>query len=395
MRLYVREASELENLVRSLKGAPVLAVDTEFIRERTYWARLCLVQVATDDVCAIIDPIAIEDLSPLWEVLTDPETLKVLHAGIQDLEIFWRAMGRTASPVFDTQIAATIAGFPQQVGYGAIVKELLGVELDKSDTYTDWARRPLSDTQVAYALNDVRYLPDVYRALVERLDNHGRMPWLAADFARLEDPATFDLDPEQHFRRLKRLSSLNRRQLGVLQKVAAWRENEARRRDIPRRWVVGDEALIEIARRAPATRDEVMALRGVTDKLQRGAVPGVLAAVADGVAMAEEDMPRLDKRRRRPADIDGAIDLMVALVRVRANQHDVAVPLLASRDELECLAAGDRETSPLLEGWRRAMIGEELVELLDGHISLALVDGVLTVTRNGNVDVESSRKPVS
>lgn len=379
--MYVRDTKGLQELVAMIQGAPVLAVDTEFMREKTFWARLCLVQVATDSVCAIIDPLAIPDLSPLWGVMTDPATVKVMHAGSQDLEIFWRDMGQTVRPVFDTQIAATIAGFPQQVGYGALIKELLGITLDKSDTFTDWARRPLSDTQVEYALNDVRYLPEAYRLLRERLESHDRLSWLEADFSRLEDPATYDIDPEQMFRRLKKLSSLSRRQLGVLQKVAAWREREARRRDIPRRWVMGDDSLVEIARRSPTTREQLLAVRGVADKMQKSAYAGVLEAVVQGVSMSEEELPRIDKRRRKPADIDGAVDLMAALVRLRAKQHDVAVPLLASRDDLEHLAGGDREDSALLQGWRWEIIGEELLELLDGHVRLALVEGMLTVEK--------------
>jgi len=386
--VYVRTAEELKILVEMVAGAPVLAVDTEFMRERTYWARLCLIQIGTDEVSAIVDPLALEDLSPLWTVMRDPATLKVLHAGQQDLEIMWRLMDDTVRPVFDTQVAATLAGFPQQVGYGAIVKELLGVELDKSDTYTDWAKRPLSGTQVEYALNDVRYLPQVYRKLLERLEAHGRMPWLRADFERLEQVESFRVDPEQMFRRLKRLSSLSRRQLGVVQKVAAWRELEAQRRDIPRRWVIGDESLVEIARRCPVDSASLSSVRGVADKLAKSTYAGLLAAVKAGVEMPEEDLPRLDKRKRKPADIDGAVDLMAALVRLRAKQHDVAVPLLASRDDLEHLAAGDRDTSPLLEGWRRSIVGDELLELLEGSLALTLVDGALDVHRTCTPDVE-------
>lgn len=377
--MYVSTPAELRQLVDIVAGAPVLAVDTEFMRERTYWARLCLIQIGTGDVSAIIDPIALDDLSPLWEIMRDEATLKVLHAGSQDLEIMWRLMGDTMRPVFDTQVAATLAGFPQQVGYGAIVKELLGVELDKSDTYTDWAKRPLSKTQVEYALNDVRYLPGVYESLLSRLEAHDRLEWLQADFERMAQVETFRVEPEEMFRRLKRLSSLNRRQLGVLQKVAAWRELEAQRRDIPRRWVIGDESLVEIARRCPADIGALGAVRGVADKLQKSAYSGVIAAVKAGLELTDEDLPRLDKRKRKPADIDGAVDLMAALVRLRAKQHDVAVPLLASREDLEHLAAGDRDESPLLEGWRRSIVGEELLELLDGALSLALVDGGLTV----------------
>lgn len=379
--MYVKTTEELRELVKTLRRAPVVAVDTEFMREKTYFARLCLIQLANDDVAAIVDPLAIEDLSPLQELLEDPGVVKVLHAGGQDLEIFYRAFGKVTAPVFDSQVAATLAGFPQQVGYGAIVQELLGVKLDKGDSYTDWSRRPLSDTQVEYALNDVRYLSDVHRHLVARLEREGRIEWLRADFDHLEDPATYEVVLEDQWRRVKRVSALNRRQLAVAREVAAWRETEAMRRNIPKRWVLGDESVVEVARRAPRTADELAQIRGVSDKVGRGAVSGLLQAVGAGLAVPEDQLPSLPKRKRQVGDVDAAVDLMVALVRRRARERGVAMPLLASRDELERLAGGDREGHPLLEGWRHEMVGGELLELLDGALSLTLDDGELVVTR--------------
>jgi ribonuclease D len=377
--VYITDSEALVELVSRLREAPVVAVDTEFMRERTYYARLCLIQLASDDVCAIVDPLAFDDLSALNALMTDPNVVKVFHAGSQDLEIFYRLLDRVTLPVFDTQVAATLAGFPQQVGYAPLVKETLGVALDKGDTYTDWAKRPLSDTQVEYALNDVRYLPEVYRRLTADLDREGRLSWLSADFRRMEDPATYECVATEQWRRVKRVSSLNRRQLAVAREVAAWREREAQRRDIPKRWVIGDESIIEIARRAPRTADELAGIRGVSDKVGRGAQSGVLEAVAAGLQVPDSELPSITKRRRVQGDVDGAVDLMVALVRARAKEHGVAMPLLASRDDLERLAGGDRDASPLLEGWRRSMVGDELVALLDGSLSMRLDDGNLVI----------------
>lgn len=377
--MYVTDTATLRDLVAQLRSAPAVAIDTEFMRERTYYAKLCLIQLGTDDIHAIVDPLAFDDLSPLCELLTDPGVVKIFHAGSQDLEIFYRLCGCATAPVFDSQIAATLAGFPQQVGYGALVKELLGVSLDKGDTYTDWARRPLSDTQVEYAINDVRYLPEVHRRLVDELTREGRVPWLQADFSRLEDPATYEPLPEEQWRRVKRISSLNRRQLAVAREVAAWREHEAQRRDVPKRWILGDESIVEIARRAPVTAGDVSAIRGVADKAGKGACRGIAEAVAIGVAVPDGDLPSLTKKRRPQGDIDAAVDLMVAIVRMRARQHGVAMPLLASREDLERLAGGEREASALLEGWRRKMVGEELVRLLDGELTLHLADAALVI----------------
>jgi ribonuclease D len=377
--VYVTDTPTLRVLVEQLRSAPAVAIDTEFMRERTYFARLCLIQLASDDIAAIVDPLAIDDLSPLKALLTDPAVVKVFHAGSQDLEIFYRLFGVATAPVFDSQVAATLAGFPQQVGYGALVKDVMGVTLDKGDTYTDWAKRPLSATQVEYALNDVRYLTEIRRRLLSEMEREGRAEWLAADFSRLEDPATYEVVPRELWRRVKRVSSLNRRQLAVAREVAAWREEEAQRRDVPKRWVVGDESIIEIARRAPKTADELLAIRGVADKIGRGAQQGLLSAVAAGVAVSDADLPSLDKRRRPVGDVDGAVDLMIALVRLRAREHGVAMPLMASRDDLERLAAGEKEASPLLEGWRKKMVGDELVALLEGRLELRLESGVLVV----------------
>jgi len=377
--VYVTDTAALRELVARLRSAPAVAVDTEFMRERTYYARLCLIQLGTKDLNAIVDPLAFDDLSPLYDLLTDTRVVKIFHAGSQDLEIFYRLCGCPVAPVFDSQIAATLAGFPQQVGYGALVKELLGVTLDKGETYTDWARRPLSDNQVEYALNDVRYLTEVYRRLHADLSREGRVRWLEADFARLEDAATYESSPEEQWRRVKRISSLNRRQLAVAREVTAWREREAQRRDSPKRWVLGDESIVEIARRAPSTAADVAKIRGVVEKAGKGAQKGIAEAVGRGLAVPDGELPSITKRRRPQGDVDGAVDLMVAVVRARARARGVAMPLLASRDDLERLAAGERETSPLLEGWRRKMVGEELVKLLDGELVLRLEDGALII----------------
>jgi ribonuclease D len=377
--VYVTDTKALAKLVATLRNAPAVAVDTEFMRERTYFARLCLIQLASDDVVAIVDPLAMDDLSPLRDLMTDPKIVKVFHAGSQDLEIFFRLLGEATAPVFDSQVAATLAGFPQQVGYGALVKEMLGVSLDKGDTYTDWAKRPLSDTQVEYALNDVRYLPEIFRRLTAELKREGRLSWLAADFSRMEDGETYACLPEEQWRRVKRVSTLNRRQLAVAREVAAWREVEAQRRDVPKRWVLGDESIVEIARRAPKSAEELASIRGVADKIGRAAQKGVLAAIVRGVSVPDGQLPSIAKRHRPQGDIDASVDLMIALVRARAREHGVAMPLLASREDLERLAGGDREASPLLEGWRRTMVGDELLALLDGSLGLRLDDGNLVI----------------
>lgn len=378
--MLVSDLPALEALVSRLRGVPVLAIDTEFLRERTYWARCCLVQLAAGDEVAAVDAIALPDLSPLAVLLEDPATVKVFHAGSQDLEILRRATGATTAPVFDTQTAATLAGFPTQVGYAALVKGLLGVTVEKGESYTDWAVRPLTEHQLAYALDDVRHLGAVHAALIERLERDDRLQWLEADFARMADPATYEVVPEEQWRRIKRASTLKPRQLGVLLHVAAWREREAQRRDLPKRWVVSDESLIEVARRAPRSAEEVAAVRGIAVRSAAQIGPGLVAAVRAGLELPEDQLPHIEKRPRLVRDTDGAVDLMAALVRLRAKEHGVASPLIASRNDLEHLAAGG-DDSPLLEGWRKTLVGDELMDLLAGRLTLRLADGRVRVER--------------
>ena len=379
--MYVTDTEALAGLCERIRPAGFVGFDTEFLRERTYYARLCLVQLSTDDVSAIVDPLAIEDLSPLVSLLADPDVLKIVHAGTQDMEIFFHLARVVPAPVFDTQLAATLAGFPSQVGYGNLVREMVGAQLHKTETFTDWSRRPLSAEQVEYALDDVRYLPQLHRMLTERLEAEDRLTWLRPQLAHLTDPETYEVRPEEQYKRIKRLSSLKPRQLGVLMKLAAWREHEAMRRDVPRRWIIPDDSLYEIARRAPTDEAQLAAIRGVGDKAGKEARRGLLKAVRQGLDMPEDDLPHLKRRARPLRDIDGAVDLMAALVRLRAKERAVAQPQLATRKELELLAAGDAEGSGLLEGWKREIVGDELVALLEGRLRLALRDGALVVEK--------------
>lgn len=374
--MYIAEAGALDVALETLSRAPVVAIDTEFMRERTYYARLCLVQLGTQDEVFVVDAIALAGvMDRLAPLLADPGIVKVFHAGSQDIEVLVRATGVVPTPVFDTQVAATLAGFPTQVGYGQLVGDLIGTKVDKADTFTDWSIRPLRDTQLAYAAADVEHLPRVYEMLRSRLEAEGRLGWLTADFERLADPETYNVDPREQFRRVKRAPGLDRRSLAVLREVTAWRETEAQRRDVPRRWLIADESLIEIARRKPADAAALSAIRGVGDKAAGKMAAGILEAVGAGLAADEDDLPRLPKRNRMPTDAQPIADVLSAVCRLRAREHGVAVTLLANRDELERFAAGEREGHPLSEGWRRTLVGAELEEICDGRRALAVVDG--------------------
>jgi ribonuclease D len=331
-------------------------------------------------VSAIVDPLAIDDIKPFGVLLADHAITKVFHAGSQDIAILYHATGIMPSPVFDTQVAAALLGYPLQVGYGPLVRSMCGVRLAKADSYTDWARRPLSDNQVKYALDDVAYLPQMYEHMKASLAKKGRLEWLDADFKELTNPAKYDNEPREMWRRVKRVSSLSRQQLAIAREIAAWREQEAVKRNVPRKWVLSDEAIIEITRKAPSTSGRLLEVRGLAGHLSRKGVNQILEAVRKGVEMPQEQWPKLERHARGNTEIDGAVDMMAALVDVRANQNDVAAPVLASHDELTRLARGHRSDVAVLEGWRYQMVGKELIDLLEGRISLYLDNGRIEVT---------------
>lgn len=377
---YIANQENLEAFVARAASSSVLAIDTEFLREKTYYANLCLIQLATDTEVAVVDPFAIEDLSPLAGLMTDPAIMKLFHAGGQDLEILYRELGCLPTPLFDTQVAATLLGHTQQIGYGPLVHSLCGVNLKKSDSFTDWSRRPLTDSQIDYAADDVIYLPKMYRIMVERLEAKGRLHWLDNDFTAMADPAHYVSDPSERYKRLKRVGQLSRRQLSAAREVARWREVTAQERDLPRKWVLTDEQIVEACRRESRTIDELFLVRGVREKLNTRDARLVAGLIVKGLDAPPESWPELDKSPKSERNVDAELDLMEALVRLRAKENDIAMQTLASRSELAAVARGYTDESDVLRGWRRAMVGEELLELLAGRLSLSLGPEGLVVT---------------
>lgn len=379
--LYISDQESLEAFVERARSSSVLAIDTEFLREKTYYAKLCLLQMATDDEVVIVDPFAVKNLAALTPLLRDESVTKLFHAGGQDLEILYRVTGVLPTPVFDTQIAAALLGHTMQVGYGALVHSLCGVSLKKTDSFTDWSRRPLSESQLEYAADDVIYLPEMYRTMRNRLETKGRLAWLANDFAELSDPARYEEDPRLRYRRLKRGSSLSRQQLSAAREAAAWREVEARKRDIPRKWVITDEQIVEVCKREARTIDELFMVRGMRERLTTRDARALVACMKTGMDLPSEQWPELDRASKSEPNVDAQLDLMTALVRLRARENDIAMQALASHSDLAQVARGYTEGVDVLRGWRRAMVGEELLELLDGRIALSLDADGLQVTR--------------
>lgn len=379
--MYIANQDELDSFAARAKQSSVLAIDTEFLREKTYYARLCLLQMATDDETAIVDPFEVDDLSVLAPLLEDESIVKLFHAGGQDLEILYREMGILPKPIFDTQIAAALLGHTQQIGYAALVYSECGVQLKKIDSFTDWSRRPLSQSQLSYAAEDVIYLPKLYASMHAALEEKGRLHWLDQDFEALSDPSRYEVNERERYRRLKRVSQLSRKQLSAAREVASWREVEAQRRDVPRKWIVTDEQIVEACKREARTIDELFMVRGLSDRLGTKDARSVVALIAKGLDAPKETWPETDRTSKNERNVDAELDLMTALVRLRAKENGVAFPTLASHDDLARVARGYTDGIDLLRGWRRALVGKELLDLLAGNIALSLEKGGLKVTK--------------
>lgn len=378
--MYIANQEDLEAFANRAMRSSVLAIDTEFLREKTYYAKLCLLQLATDDETAIVDPFEVDDLRVLAPLLENESVVKLFHAGGQDLEILLREVGTLPRPLFDTQVAAALLGHTQQIGYAALVHAECGVTLKKIDSFTDWSRRPLSESQLEYAADDVAYLPRMYERMRAQLVELGRLAWLDRDFEDLADPKRYATNERERYRRLKRVSQLSRRQLAAAREVAAWRELEAQRRDVPRKWVVTDEQIVEACKREARTIDELFMVRGMSDRLSTKDARCVVALMSSALDALPDAWPEPDRCGKNEPNVDAELDLMCALVRLRAKQNGVAFPTLASHDDLARVARGYREGVDVLRGWRRSLVGEELLRLLEGKIALSLSNGEIKVT---------------
>lgn len=373
----ITTTADLAAFCDRLNTQPFVAVDTEFMRETTYWPKLCLIQAAAPGgIEAVIDPLAEGlDLEPFLAVLRNPRIEKVFHAARQDIEIFAN-LGSIPTPLFDTQIAAMAAGFGEQVAYDALVRQMLKVDLDKSSRFTDWARRPLSDNQLTYALADVTYLAALYPMLRERLESEGRMSWVAGEMAALGDPANYDVDPEKAWRRLKPRRH-NPKYLAVFKAVAAWRERTAQTRDQPRGRILKDEAIEEVATQAPLDADGLNRLRSVPKGFSGSRFgPELLAAIAEALADPEAYAPVIEKPKPSAQPINGAVvELLKVLLKARAEDAGVASKLIATMADLEKIAADDEADTQALDGWRREAFGEDALKLKRGEIALVLDGG--------------------
>jgi ribonuclease D len=377
----VETTAGLEQLAGELEAAPYIALDTEFMRDQTYWPKLCLMQVAAPDgPAAIIDPLANGiDLAPIYRLIGKPEQVKVLHAARQDIEIFWHQGDVIPDPLFDTQIAAMVCGFGDSASYETLVRKLTNAELDKSARFTDWSRRPLSSRQLEYALGDVTHLCQVYEKLAAELHRTGRESWVQQEIAALKDQDLYELDPANAWKRLKPRTS-NKRFLSVLAAVSAWREIEAQTRDVPRQRIIRDEALLEIAAHPPEHAEGLERIRAVPKGFAASrSGKALLEATAAGLNSPPPKGPEIERPRRRREPSQSTIDLLKTLLRLKAEEAKVAPRLIASSDDIEKIAAHEDEGLAALHGWRAEVFGNDAIALREGKLALALERGEAVV----------------
>lgn len=366
---YIDNAEKLADLLVRLQDAEWITLDTEFIREKTYYPRLCLIQIASPDVLACIDPLQIDDLQPFLDWLREPRRLKVFHAAWQDMEIFHHlGQGKVPSPVFDTQVAAAVLGMGDQLGYARLVEALLGITLDKSQSRTDWSRRPLTQAQLEYAVDDVRHLRDVFLLLRAQLADLGRTKWLDKPFQKLAEPATYEVDPQTVWERVKGLQVLKPHQLPVLRELAAWREHRALQRDIPRRWILSDEILLDMTRMQPTDAKAMHQIRGLTDEQINRHADEWLELIQRGKAVPKSEWPQLPRRRKLDANMSVIADLLTALLNQLANENGISAQMIATRQQLEKMLEEGRTT--LSDDWRGALVNDVFTAVLAGKASV-------------------------
>ncbi len=372
----ITTTEELEAACRRMARHPFVTVDTEFLRETTFWPILCVVQLATDEEALAIDALAEGlDLQPLLGLMADEDVVKVFHAARQDLEIFWKLSGVLPTPLFDTQVAAMVCGYGDQVSYSELVQSVCRVAVDKSSRFTDWARRPLAEAQIAYAIGDVTHLRDVYRALTKRLEATGRRSWLEDEMKALTSPEIYEQHPERAWERYK-ARARKPRDLAVLMEIAAWRESEAQARDVPRSRVLKDDVLIELATAAPRSVEALANLRAFPRGMERSRAGGeILEAIERGLARDPKTLPKIERERRNGANIGATVELLKVLLRQVSEESGVAGKLIATVDDLESIAANDKAGVPALSGWRRKLFGERALELKHGRLALTVENG--------------------
>ncbi len=376
---YINTPDQLANLCEQIKKEPWLALDTEFLREKTYYPKFCLLQIATPEWVACIDPIALPKLDDLFEAIYNPAIVKVFHSCRQDLEIFYQSTGKIPAPIFDTQVAAPLLGFQDNPGYAMLVSSLLSINLNKAHTRADWSKRPLTEAQIEYAADDVIYLCQIYQIMVQKLTELGRIDWLKHDFAELTNPALYTVVPEKAWFKIKGKNKLTGKQLSIIQTLAQWREKTAQSEDRPKTWLLRDELLFDLAKLQPGTVEELANVRGINERAVNRYGKELCQLINAAKNRAPLPLNEKDRPAKKTQQQEAILDILTALVRIRAEENSLNPAILASRKDLEVLMFNDDDECPLLHGWRFTMAGRELVGLLKGKLLLGIVTEKLAI----------------
>ena len=379
---YIDTAAELSRFCQQIAHTRWMTVDTEFLREKTYLPQLCLIQVATENTIVCIDPIALTDLSPLLDLIYNPDIAVVFHAARQDLELLYLIRHELPTNVFDTQLAATVLGYGDQIGYGNLVKQCIDVDLDKAHSRTDWTKRPLDPDQIDYAADDVRYLRDVYKLLSQQLVDKKRTHWLDEDFAHLTSVDTYLVKPETMWRKVKGFGRLRGIQLAILQNLAAWREQRAVASNRPRRWILKDDVLLDLAKLAPETLDKFSLIRGLEANTIHRHGKELLAEISRAKTLPKEKWPTIKKIEPLTPQQDVIVDALMSLLRKYCIEQEIAPVALASRKDIERMVAGETDL-PLLQGWRNDIVGHHLKAFLNGDLSISTDQNQLNTQEKG------------
>ncbi len=367
---FIDTPEALNVFCQQIKDSSWLAIDTEFLREKTYHPQLCLIQIANEEAIACVDPLAISDLSELLDILYKPDMTLVFHAARQDLELFFMMRNALPQNLFDSQLAATVLGYGDQIGYGKLVKECLDVDLDKSHSRTDWSKRPLDQAQIDYAADDVRYLRELYPLLKSALDEKGRLSWLDDDFAKLTDTKTYTPAPDKIWRKVKGAGRLKGVQLAILQRIGQWRENMALEKNRPRRWILKDEVMIDLARIAPTNSEKLKKIRGLEEKTIAKNGQTLLNHIEEAKASPKDQWPELKQPTPLTNEQEALIDALMALLRHYCTEQSIAPAAVATRKDIELLVRGERDIS-LVAGWRREIVGQYLEQFLRGDLHIS------------------------
>ena len=380
---YIDKPEQLTDLCNRIKQEPWIALDTEFLREKTYYPVFCLLQIATPEWVVCVDPIALADLSELFEVINNPDIIKVLHSCRQDMEIFYQETGKVTAPVFDTQIAAPLLGFQENPGYAMLVSSFLNVNLSKTHTRADWTIRPLSEAQIQYAADDVIYLCKIYQTICQKLEALGRLDWLEKDFELLKNSELYQVSPVNAWKKIKGRNRLTGKQLSIVQALCEWREQTAQSENRPKNWLIRDDLLLELAKFQPETENDLSKIRSMNERTVRRYGKVICRLISEAKQRPPIPVDNKKAAKKRPKQ-EAVLDVLTAVVRMRADENSLNPMILASRKDLEKLLSEEEESSLLL-GWRYSMVGKELQGLLKGQYALTLnTENVfLTETANG------------